>query len=88
MGGMDNKTSVETSRAKNNSRKYHSKKNEKLYKEYLESEWQHRTTFADWKEYKNGKKKSKGNMQKPLTAKELKARGYNTKSLNQTVRWK
>lgn len=85
---MDNKTSVDASRAKNNSRKYHSKKNEQLYKEYLESGFQYKVSFADWKDHKNKKKSKKGQMQKPLTAKELKARGYNTKSLNQTVRWK
>ena len=37
MGGMNNKTSIEASNAKINSKKYHAKENEKLYKEYIDS---------------------------------------------------
>lgn len=87
MGGMDNKTSLELAKVKTSSLKYHSKENERLYKEYLDS-GQHTDSFYSWKKSKKKKKKSQECMQKPLTPKQLKEKGYNTKSLNQSVRWK
>ena len=87
MGGMDNSTSVGISKAKQKSQKYHADRNEILYKEFLESGEQFRHTFLEWKQAKFAKNQKPGK-QKPLTKAELKARGYTTASLNQTVRWK
>ena len=87
MGGMDNETSIELSRAKNNSRKFHSKRDEKLYEEYLNSSAQYTITFLEWKQSKK-KRMKKGKMQKPLTPKQLEERGYNTKLSLNYVRWK
>ncbi len=49
---MNNKTATELSRAKIDSIKYHSKKEEDLYKEYLESSGQYSKTFSKWKQDK------------------------------------
>jgi hypothetical protein len=87
MGGMDNKTSVGISRAKQDSKNYHAKRNNDLYKEYLNSGSQYTCSFNDWKQT-NKKKKKPEKMQRPLSKKELQDRGYNTKTLNQTCRWK
>jgi hypothetical protein len=52
MGGMNNKTSREVSSAKQKSKRYHLNRNEKLYKEYLESSQQYIQSFVDWKRSK------------------------------------
>ena len=49
MGGMDNKTSIGLTKAKQNRRKYHATKNEALYKEYLQSSAQYKMTFVEFK---------------------------------------
>lgn len=49
MGGMDNKTSISLTKAKQNSRKFHAKNNAKLYEEYLVSGKQYSQTFLEWK---------------------------------------
>ena len=87
MGGMDNETSIELSIAKNNSTKFHSKRDEKLYEDYLNSSAQYTTTFLDWKQSKK-KRRKKEKMQKPLTKKQLEERGYNTKLSLNYIRWK
>lgn len=87
MGGMDNETSIELSIAKNNSRKFHSKRDEKLYEDYLNSSAQYTTTFLEWKQSKK-KRRKKEKMQKPLTKKQLEERGYNTKLSLNYIRWK
>ena len=46
---MDNKTSRELSKAKFKSKNYHTKNNQKLYKEYMESGAQFTKTFLEWK---------------------------------------
>lgn len=86
MGGMNNETSVNLTRAKYKSKEYHAKQNDKLYKEFLESGSQYTCTFLEWKQSR--KKKPESKKQKPLTKQQLKERGYNTKSLNESVRWK
>ena len=92
MGGMDNKTSIEIARARYKSKTYYSEKNSALYKEYINSDSQFSKTFVEWKKEKFKNKKSQKQkqekMQKPLSKKELKKRGYITKSLNQLIRWK
>jgi hypothetical protein len=88
MSGMNNKTSKELSSAKLESMKYHSKKDQELYQQYLESNDQYSKTFLKWKQDKNKKNIRHGKMQKPLTPEQLKERGYNTKNLNQSCRWK
>lgn len=88
MGGMDNKISVSLSKAKNDSRNFHAKRNNELYKEYLNSGSQFTCSFIDWKKSNKKKKKRPEKKQRPLTKKELQERGYNTKTLNQTCRWK
>lgn len=88
MGGMNNKTSIEASNAKINSKKYHAKENEKLYKEYIDSGQQYSLSFVEWKNSKKIKHKDSESMQLPLTFKELKEKRYNTKSSNQLIRWK
>ena len=89
MGGMDNETSVTLAQAKQKSREYHAKKNERLYKEYSLSNDRFKISFSEWKDSQKRVQKSKNErMQKPLSDKELKKRGYSTKSLNQTCRWK
>lgn len=87
---MNNKTSKELSSAKLDSRKYHAKQNEKLYKEYLESSAQFTITFSEWKKRreKKNKKRKKESMQKPLTNGEKKARSKkNPRSLNEIYRY-
>jgi hypothetical protein len=73
---MNNKTSKELSSAKLDSRKYHAKLNEKLYKEYIESGEQFTKTFTEWKQSKTNKSRKKKSefMQKKLTPSERKAR--------------
>lgn len=88
MGGMNNKTSIEVSKAKLDSKKYHVKENEKLYKEYIDSGQQYSLSFVEWKNSRKIKDKKSESMQLPLTPKELKEKGYNTKSSNQLIRWK
>ena len=85
---MNNKTSIEVSNAKLNSKKYHAKKNKELYKEYIDSGKQFSQSFADWKKSLRFKNEKTESMQSPLSPNELKQKGYSTKSLNQLVRWK
>jgi hypothetical protein len=87
---MNNKTSREISSAKLDSRKYHAKQNEKLYKEYLESSAQYTISFQEWKNSnQKRKKRKKETMQKPLTNGEKKALHKKTpRSLNEIYRYK
>lgn len=88
MCGLNNRTSIQFSRAKFNSIKYHAEKNESLYKEYIYSGQQYSLSFIEWKNSIKFKNKKIESMQLPLTSKELKERGYTTKSFNQLIRWK
>lgn len=72
MGGVDNRTSRELTSAKQRSRAYHSKINEQLYKEYIESGKQFSQTFAEWKREKtqDTRRSRKEPMQPAKTKKE------------------
>ena len=88
MGGMNNKTSKELSAAKIASREFHANQNEKLYKEYLNSEQQHIQTFLEWKNSGKDNPIKKEKMQKPLSAREKRQVTLRERTLNQRVRWK
>ena len=56
MGGMNNKISKDLSKARSDSKNYHVKQNQTLYKEYTESGSQYTMTFLEWKQSKKKKK--------------------------------
>lgn len=89
MGGVDNRTSRELTSAKQKSRAYHSKINEQLYKEYIESDKQFSQTFAEWKREKTQKgrrPRKEEPMQRPKTKKELRAMEKRAKEMRLRVK--
>lgn len=49
MGGYDNETGKELSKAKQQSIQHHYKKNQALYQEYMTSKYQYVMSFVDYK---------------------------------------